>query len=188
MKERALQIVKMQEALTKAIGRSDPAKVADAVKPLLEFDSYYVGDEAVEMLGESGKDGLPVLRKLLQDESCIRYHPGICRALTQAGSGKAGPDLTAVLKQELAFWKERGPGLKPGWWNGEGIEWKEWKHLCGHYSKVHAALEGLREIRFSGCRETVKEFRDCWQSLGKAGIKQLSEVSEACDDVLKRLP
>jgi hypothetical protein len=185
MKDRALRIVKMQEALTKAIGRSDSAKVVDAVKPLLQFDSYYVGDETVETLGQSGKDGLPVLRKLLQDESLARYHPGICSALAKAGGAKAGPDLTVLLKQELAFWKERGPGLKPNWWNGEGLEWEEVKHLRDHYSKVHAALQALRDIRFAGCRETVKAFRDCWQSLGKAGITQLSE---ACDDVLKQLP
>jgi hypothetical protein len=185
MKDRVLQIVKMQEALTKAIGRSDPDKVVDAVMPLLKFDSYYVGDEAVETLGQSGKDGLAILRKLLQDESCTGYHPGICRALAQAGGAKAGPDLTAVVKQELRFWKEIGPGLKPGWWNGEGLEWKEVEHLRLHYSKVHAALQALREIRFPGCRETVKDFRDCWLSLGKASITQLSE---ACDDVLKQPP
>jgi hypothetical protein len=185
MKDRVLQIVKMQEALTKAIGRSEPVKVADAVKPLLEFKSYYVGDEAVETLGQSGNDGLPVLRKLLQDESCTRYHPGICHALAQAGGPKAGPDLTAVLKQELAFWKERGPGLKPEWWYGKGIKWKEVENIDEHYSKAYAALKALRKISFSGCRETVKELRDCCLSLGKDITKQLSD---ACDDVLKRLP
>jgi hypothetical protein len=182
LKERALQIMKMQEALTKSISQSDPNKQLAALKPLLRFESYYVGNAAIETLGQSGENTLPVLRKLLKDESWTRYHPEVCHALAKAGRQKAGPDLTTVVEQELAFWKERGPGLKPNWWNGEGLEREEVERLRSRYSKVHSALEALREIRFPACRDTVKAFRDCWQSLGEATISQLSE---ACDAILK---
>jgi hypothetical protein len=185
LKERTQQIVKMQAALTKALSQSDPVKHLDVVKPLLDFDSYYVGGVTVEALGQSGERTLPVLRKILKEESWSRYHPDVCGALANAGGAKAGPDLTVVVEEELAFWKERGPGLKPNWWNGEGLEWTEVERLRHHFSKVDSALQALRKCRFPGCRDAVKAFRDCWQSLGKASISELTELS---DEVLKKLP
>jgi hypothetical protein len=91
-----------------------------------------------------------------------------------------------MIKQELAYWEKVGPGLKPGWWNGGGLQWNAVEGLRNHYSRVHAALQGLKSIRFAGCRDVVTKFRAFCVSVPHLG--EIVQLTEQCDAVLAALP
>src|SRR5262249_49799108 len=151
----------------------DPAGVAAAVKPLLQFDSWLVRMRIVDDLGEAGRKGLPALRAVLKDDSLAQHHDDAILALAKAGGEGGGPELTDMIKQELAYWKKVGPGLQSDWWNGRGVEWEAVDGLRKHYGRVYAALQALKSIRFTGCCHSVTKFRAFWSS-----VPQLSEIDQ----------
>jgi hypothetical protein len=185
LSSRIEKVVGAQKTLAEAIRENEADKLLSAVPPLLRSDSSYVREAVIRQLGESGTKGLPALREILKDESFLNYHDAAILALGKAGGVTVGPELTEVLKKELAFWKKVGPGLKEeGWWNGAGVKWEEVEGLRNHYSRVHAALRALKAIRFAECRETVTAFRDYWKSLPQLGGNGFDQLEKACDAVL----
>src|SRR5688572_18966665 len=99
---------------------------------------------------------------MLEDPKRLKDHPAAMRAMARAGGVKAGPDLTAALEAELAFWMKTAPKLKRGWWNGTGLKEGEGELLRDHYDRTSAALWGLGDVRFAGSRKVVTALRDFW--------------------------
>lgn len=190
LREELLRLVKTQDGLTRALALPDPGKRAEALRPFVRSDLIYAQIATFEALGKCGKGGLPVLRELLRDDSLARQHAAVVRALTEAGGTAAGPDLTALLERELAFWKKTGPKLPAGWWNNRGglVGWEEAARLSDRYCLAREALRGLREVRFAASRKVVAEFRDFWRSLPQLEDKSgLNEMSKECDRLLDAL-
>jgi hypothetical protein len=99
----------------------------------------------------------------------------------------SGPELTNLLKEELTFWKNVGPRLKEGWWNGSELPWKEVEKLRARYMMTSGIVEGLKSARFTECRETVTAFRDFWRSLRQLGGVESDQLGAECDAVLREL-
>jgi hypothetical protein len=185
LKCRVDDILATQTALAEAMRQDDPAKLASAIPPLLRSDSDYVRGTVVGSLWTGGAKSLPALRGVLKDESLWKLHETAVWALAKAGGAAVGPELTELLKRELAFWKTAGPGLKAGWWNGAGIKWDEVERLRHHCGMAHTALGGLKAIRHAGCREAVTELRDFWRSLPQ--LAEIDQLAKDCDAVLEEL-
>jgi hypothetical protein len=180
MKQRVLDILAMQDNLTKAIAEASPTKMDGAIKRVLRFDSDWTKQTAIKTLAGGGKKALPVLRNMLADESLEKYHGPVVGSLAKAGGAEIASEVATMLEQESSFWKKTGPTLKENWWNGAGLQWQDVEKLRNRYSKTLAVMQAVGEIRSDGARKTLIDFRDFWNSL-----PQLGELA-GFDDIFER--
>lgn len=164
----------------------DRAMRAKAISAYVESSHSLVPGEAVGMLGGCGAEGLPFLKKVLNDPGKPLLHCHAVRMIGRIGGGTAVSELTSLVKQELAYWKEMGPTLKSDWWNSRTLPAEERRDLRHRYGIV---LEVFYTLRRSGamsptCKAAITEFRDYWRSQPSLENGGLSQMSEACDAIL----
>ncbi len=189
LKQTVNQMVRVQHSLRRAAKTKDANERAKQLVNFVNSNIQLCRQKAFRLLSECGEEALPHLRELLQDQSKLELHDEAIKALGTAGGEAVVPKLTAIVKQELAFWKKRAPELKVGWWNGKGLEWKQVEHLRNRYSVALQIFHTLRKIKSPVCKAAVKDFRDYWSSLPQLGDKDgLDQMTQACNAVLKELP
>ena len=187
IRERAFAVMRIRQELSEAVAIKDQPRRAEALESFTLSDLYYARDLAFAELQKCGPGALPVLRKMLKDPTLLNLHGEVIKALTAVGGKKVADELTAIVKDELEFWRATGPRLSNEWWNGGDDTEREM--LRNRYSKVLEALYSLRKLRTVGCKEIVIEFRDFWRSLPQLENKSgLAQMSEACDKILRELP
>jgi len=188
-KDRAIAVAGARQQLD-AIAEIDDAEArVQAALAHIESDLYRAAGKAFELLGESGPAAVPALRAILDDPDKRRLYPATVKALTDAGGQAVANDLIAIVNQELVFWQQTAPNLEQGWWNGKGLEWDDVRLLRDRYSYVLQVFYALQELKPPQCRPAVEAFRDYWRSMPQLEDKAgLTQMSEACDKVLKDLP
>ena len=115
-------VVGTQMSLNTALAVTDVAARAESLEPFAKDSISSASDRAFAGLTECGEAALPVLRRMLRDESLGELHESVIEAFAKAGGIAVGPELTAWLQKEVAFWKRIGPTLQMGWWNGDGFD------------------------------------------------------------------
>ena len=168
-KQKVDWVLGVQSTITAAVQIGDPDKIAAVLPPMFRRESDFVAAMVISTLGRSGPKSMPALRGLLKDDSKLHHYAWVLGALVEAGGDAAGPDLTEILKLELAVWKKNGPRLVPGWWDGKGIGFGEAFGLRTNYDRAGYALHLLAKVKHAGCREVVTEFRDLWRTLPARG-------------------
>jgi hypothetical protein len=187
IRDRAFEVMHLQETENAAAAIDDESKRAEALAPFALSELYYARDLAFAELQTCGRTGLPVLRRMLGDQSFLKVHSEVIKYLAAAGGDEVADELIAIVTEELGFWKETGPRLKHGWWND--INKPETEVLRNRYARVLEALYSLRKLRVASCKEVVTEFRDFWRSLPQLDDKSgLDQMSEECDKILRELP
>ncbi len=187
IKERISEVIQTQSSLNQIISIPEKSGRAESLAPFTSSELYLARQLAFEELEKCGDAALPVLHRILNDDSKLNLHAKAIESLTIIGGKKVGAELTDIVREETLFWKTVAPRLKKGWWNK--INESETETLRNHYSKVLEALYALKKLKFAGSKEVVTEFRDFWRSLPQLEDKSgLNQMSEACDDVLKDLP
>jgi hypothetical protein len=177
----------LRETEETVLSIQDQSTRAQALEPFALSDLYYARDLAFAELQKCGKSALPVLRRMLSDQTILKSHSEVIKSLTAAGGDEVADELTSIVKGELEFWKDVGPRLRVGWWND--INNPETEVLRNRYSKILESLYSLRKLKTPGCKEIVTELRDFWRSLPQLEDKSgLTQMSEACDKVLEVLP
>lgn len=138
---------------------------------------------AVVALGDCGPDAMPVIERLLADSKQSRYHGMLIEQLARAGGAAAGPRLTRQLERDVHYWKETGPALSKGWWNGKDTEPKWRAVLQQNYSRTLATLRALKKLECREAAPTAKRLADFWRSLpqlhDKSGLDQMTDAAEA---------
>ena len=190
LKETVSRVLDTQQCFDTALAISDPDTRSYCLEPFARDPFYLTSDEAFAALADCGEAALPVLRRMLEDESIPELHGTVIEAFAKAGRKAAGPELTAWLERELAFWKQIGPTLQIGWWNGKGFGSVQMDAIDAaaplHYSQqaLHHAVYALGAIRYDGAAPVLIELSDFWRSLPQL---YEDEVSHACDDVIRYL-
>jgi len=155
---RILERIKSSSDFEKAAALPDPAERAAALVPLTEVQEHRARERAFNALGECGAPALPLLRRMLQDPSLADRHYLVVKALAKAGGIHVGPEVTSLLRAELAFWKAQAPLLTAAQWNDLPVE------LRLRHIKLEQAVQALAWIRFPDAREAVIEIRGYWES------------------------
>ena len=173
-------------SLERAAAVKNASARAEALEPFTAHELFLAREAAFEALRRCGRAALPVLLRVLHDQTRLKTHGEVIEALAEIGGQEVGEELTAVVGEELDFWKATAPGLRPGWWNE--MNRPETETLRERYSKLYQALNGLQKLRYAGSREVVTELRDFWRSLPQLDDRSgLNQMSEACDAVIGKL-
>ena len=173
-----------QEALTGAIAIADPGLRALSLKPFLHHRVYLAHEKAFSEITKCDEAALPVLRKVLDDESLIAIHSDAIDALEAVGGKKIGPELTLLVERETEFWRKRAPSLKPAWRN-EFDPNGDSALLANPWAALQQALVSLQDIRYAGAEKEVTEFKRLMQSLPQIFDR---ETSQLCDAMLRAVP
>ena len=188
LKNREQEIKDVRDSLLQTAAISDPARRAEALASYVHHSLREARAAAFEALIRTGKPALPVLRRMLADDSLLNIHDQLIDVLAEVGKGDVGPDLTAVVERGLEFWRLTGPGLKKGWWNGKGFDsWEDAVPLRDRYMEVYRALLALRKRPYRESEKVVTQFRDFWRSLPQLEEIGLNQMTQACDDLLREL-
>jgi hypothetical protein len=151
----------------------------------MHSDVPYVRDSAIEALSHCGRPALPVLRRMLKDETLADWHDRIIKTLGTVEGKASGPELMDIVISEAAFWHQKALSLHEGWWNGTGLPWNEVKSLRNHYEMLYSSLTTLRAIKYQGNLQAVIDLRDFWRSFPQLGDQDgQSQMVEASDNVL----
>jgi hypothetical protein len=185
MKARVVVFDVIQANLGKAVDDRDPVLAAQSLRAFHRQEFHYGAKASIESLGRMGGIALPTLRRLLGDITLYHWHPDIISSLVAAGGVDVAPDLTAIVKEGLAFWQERLPKLKKDWWNSAPDNQR--RGLRNKYKRLLAALRALRHLRYAPCRDVVSAVHDLWQSDDTLSDVGNSQMTRACDAVLKGL-
>jgi len=176
------EVVSLRNSFDSAITNPSVSARAESLEPFVHASADPARAAAFKQLIKCGKAALPVLRRMLEDDSLDEIHSDVIEALGKAGGKTAGPDLTQVVAKELSFWKGVAPSLKPGWWNGVGFDSIEAVEAYRHrYMNVYNALEALKVIRYRDSAEVVTQLREYWRSTPQlfAGLDQIGEDKTA---------
>jgi hypothetical protein len=188
LKGRVMEIKDIQDSFLQTIAIENPRKRAEALTPFVVHPLYLVRNAALQALKTSGKSALPVVRRMLADDSLLEIHSALVGVLAATGEGDAGLELTELVKKGLEFWRENGPILKKGWWNGEGFaSWEDAVPLRNRYSEVYSAILELRARPYRESEAVLIQFREFWHSLPQLEEIGSNQITEACDEVLREL-
>jgi hypothetical protein len=170
-------------SLERAAAVKDPAARAEALEPFTAHEVYLASEAAFEGLRGCGRAALPTLRRLLLDETKLKMHEQVIETMSEIGGEDVGEELTRVVGEELTFWKATAPGLSKDWWNHFNVP--ETEDLRDRYSKLYAALLGLKKLKHAGSYAVVAELRDYWRSLPQLDDgDEENQITTACNELL----
>jgi hypothetical protein len=182
-------ILKVQEDLRKAAAIASPEDRAKTLLPIAKTSYYNAQCEALRLLGKCGQPAVPMLRGLVISDSKhskddrflvpISFEREIADALAAASGPNRNQELTAIVVEELAYWKKTAPTLKVGWWN----ELPSADEPRAHYGRLYSALKNLKGAYKAPPDDPVKQLRDLWASLPQLNDSTgLNQMIQACDE------
>jgi surface antigen-like variable number repeat protein/PBS lyase HEAT-like repeat-containing protein len=184
LKPEVSRVIGIQNGLQAALAIVDPATRAQSLEPFAQEELFHARKRAMKGLIDCGEAALPVLGRMLNNESLAKFHDEVIEAFAKAGRRSAGPELTAWLKRELAFWKQTAPSLQVGWWNGAGFEGlEEVEPLRNRWMALYKAVYALGAIRYVEATPILIELSEFWRTLPQMGQDQ---INTACDRVLRQ--
>ena len=123
---------------------------------------------------------MPVLRNLIRQDDY--FSCDAAQALAQAYGDEAPAQMTALVKDELAFWKVEAFKLPVGL--------KDQLHAAHqhHRGSLFVAVRIIEQAHYVAARDTVQALREFWASLPRPKDARKSDwlVAE-CDRTLKVL-
>jgi hypothetical protein len=107
-------------------------------------------------------------------------HNIVLGLLVKAAGDDAGTEITAIVKQDMEYWKKLGPTLKVGW-RGD-TELKERGLYQKRYQRLYACLNRLQVLKCKEAAETLNNLRNLWKSLPQLDDKNAPEkIGEELD-------
>jgi hypothetical protein len=180
LRKQTLALLAAKNGLRQAeaiISRSDRARALQPMTSSLYWDQ---SGEAFSALGNCGKDALPLLRPMLDDN--LHNESELVNALAAAAGTDAGEELVSVICKEFDYWEKTAPSLKHGWWNADPAEQRG--ALRARYETLDDSLCALAKCPYPPALEVVTRLRGFWSSLPSLNDSGFDIVYD-CDQVLK---
>lgn len=193
LRARLLEVINTQRKLFDLTIQNDMRLRAEALSQYIKSDLHRdradriweARDFALGELAKCGPAGLPIIREMLNDETLLTASADFVDAFVEVGG--TGPELTAMLRRELEFWKSIGPTLTPGWWNDcSNDNCTDDSRLRNRYTQTLHMVSGLRRMRFVGGIQAASELRDFWRSLPQLDQHgALDQMARECDEYIR---
>jgi hypothetical protein len=181
-------VVSTQIGLNTALAIPDVAARVESLELFAKDSISYASDRAFAGLTECGEAALPVLRRILENESLGELHEYAVEAFAKAGGKAVGPELTMRLEKEVEFWKRTGPTLQNGWWNGKGSGSDQMNAieavdpLRTRYGVLLDLVYAVGAIRYAPAERVLIDLNNLSRSVPQLGFDQ---IGDACDEVLR---
>ena len=146
LKQDVAEVISVQNGLATAIAIQDAERKSLSLEPFLPNSIYLARERAFTELIECGAAAVPVLKRVLQDESLVWIYADAIDALEAVGGKTVGPELTSILERETQFWRQRAPTLKLGWQNEFDTKGDS-ALLRTHWAVWEQSLLSLKDIR-----------------------------------------
>jgi hypothetical protein len=185
LQARVHYVVRIEEELATVVQEKDPAARAENLRTYVRSDVQAAQSLAFAELARAGPSALPVLRAMLDDPDYAKFNEMVMHAYVQAGGNVISEELSARLRNELAFWKATGPSLAPNWWNDDATPGAL---LRQRYMATLEILRGLETSRALSALNTAIALRDFWRSLPQLNNSGgLYQLADECDKVIRQL-
>jgi hypothetical protein len=155
-------VLREQQRFAEVMAISNKTDRARRLIPFLTSEYRRAADGAWEELPKCGRDGLPVLREVLNDPAHLPFHAHFVETMADIAGKEVGPELTVRLQSELAFWRARATSLKKDWWGDSNVP--DVKNLQDHYMVVLRVVEALKKISYRASIPIIKELLEFWSS------------------------
>jgi hypothetical protein len=186
LKDYVFNVGELRNSFNQAMTINDAEKRAEALLFAARSPILCVKSQAFEELKKCGKSALPALRVLMNDLSITENSRYIFETIGVLGDEQIGNESTAIITEELDFWRRTTPYLKVKWWTHYLDD--DTVKLRNRYDRAYYAIIALRNLKVAGCKGVVTEFRDYWHSQPFFETSDyLKQMSMECDKTLESL-
>jgi hypothetical protein len=160
-KKQTEKFLAAKQTYQQALAITDPSKRADALLPMIQSDDWELNHAAMSSIGACGAPAVPMLRKLVLEYGS--YADLLAKSLAQAAGDRAGPVMTDVLKDNLAFWQTQAQTLPGNWWN-QLMPDDLRESARDHYLVLEPALAAIASAHYAPARDTIDRLVALWKS------------------------
>ncbi len=156
------------------------AKRVDLLEPMTHARFWGQRHAAVEALGQCGPAAVPVLRKLIRQDDYFACDAA--QAMAQAYGDEAPAQMTALVKDELAFWKVEAFKLPVGL--------RDQLHAAHQHrrSALFVAVRIIEQAHYLPARDTVQaRARILGFAAAPTDAAEPDLLIQQCDRALKAL-
>jgi hypothetical protein len=182
VKTRILEIIQKRNSFDRAFEIKGTKSMFENLRQFFTAEDAFIRLATFKKLKEKGKSALPVLRRVLDDESALIAHDTAVQTFGEVGGESVGKELTALLKKETNFWKELSDPQIKNWKNR--IDNNETEIFGRHYSKILQIVYQLRLMKLKEAQNAVSELCRFWHSSPLEDKDGLSQMTEDCDAYL----
>ena len=90
------------------------ARRVDLLEPMVHAGFFWQRCDAIRGLGQCGIEAVPTLRRLYREDKNFAHNMMTVQALAQAAGDEAPAEMTALVKDELTFWRGEASKLPAG--------------------------------------------------------------------------
>lgn len=183
------RLVSLKKKLAAATATEAASERADLLAEFAVGKDYFARHEAFAALQNCEAAAESALLKIIDNPKHAAFHGDAIDCLGHALKDNATPILINLLKEETEFWRNRGPDLSVGWWNGQDLKWPEVKELRDQFRRLSAALRVMAKHPQPEYAKPVAELRDFWRTLPQledpSGLNQISHEADAVLNQIK---
>jgi hypothetical protein len=185
MRNRIEEIRQTEFEVTNIDDLKDGFARARGLRRFVRSDIREAQQLALSGLGRCGQPAVRVIREMLSDSDFSDEASDLIKALAEAGGESVGSELDEHLREQLAFWKTNGPGLKMGWWNQD---WSPHAPLRDRYSATIELVRALERVHYRPAAVTAQHLADFWRSLPQLDDPSgLDQMGSECDHLVATL-
>lgn len=192
LRKKVEEILALQKPLIVAIASGSAAQMGSAIVPILQYDlaANSIGDAALDNLAEAGVPAIPVLRKILADESLRRHHISVLASMRDVKGPAMAQAFAEILRDDVQFWKTTRPDLKDGWWQGACTHPIDICLLREHYYRSITTVRYTAWLGNADGLNAIKEMKAVADSLPSIGAVRMSsnlgDLSQVCDRAIEK--
>ena len=156
------EVVEKRKEVESNIHPDDPAGNAERLSVFLRNDFSPAETFVLEHLESYKVDALPTLEKLTLDDRVIHHHGELVKLIAKLHNPSGLAFLQDQLRRDVQYWKQTGPTLPTGWWNGPDKVDVATEVMRSRYMRLISTIEGLTASHDTASMAEVKELRALW--------------------------
>jgi|GEM_PF-2668916 len=160
------QMCTLQNHFLRIAALPDPKLRADSLFYFVIDERHYdMHKELDEAVTSCGKHGIDLLLRILRTDTAQNIQLHLLQELYFKWREESCAAFTELLKMETAFWNEKAPQLKAGWWDEKSSHpAPEIQYLRHRNGKTYYICAFAMDVKCAEAKKAVEEFRALWFS------------------------